>query len=95
MRLDFIKNKQVYDSKGEKVGQVIDVDFKEDGSYTLIVSGELDDVQRAKAIEKFGAVGETDTFELPLSLIQGMSDEIVLNKELSDVRKEVRKIRSV
>ena len=93
MKLDLIKNKLVFDSMGEKIGRVIDVDFKEDGTYTLVVKGELDDLERAKELEKFGVVGETDTFEVPMSIVQAVTDTIILRKEINQIGKDIKVIR--
>ncbi len=93
MKLDLIKNKLVFDSMGEKIGRVLDIDFKEDGTYSLVVKGELDDLQRAKELEKFGVVGETDTFEVPMSIVQAITDTIILKKELSQIGHDIKVIK--
>ncbi len=93
MKLDLIKDKLVFDSMGEKIGRVLDIDFKEDGTYSLVVKGELDDLQRAKELEKFGVVGETDTFEVPMSIVQAITDTIILKKELSQIGHDIKVIK--
>lgn len=95
MKIELIKNKTVFDSMGEKVGRVIDIDFKEDGTYSLVVKGELSDLQRAKELEKFGVVGETDTFEIPMNIVQAITDTVILKKEISQIGNDIKVIKKI
>lgn len=85
MRFQEVCRKEVMDPEGRLIGSVEDIILKEDGTYSLIVKGELDEVQRVREIEKFGNISASDRFEVPISALNGIEEKIVLKKKVNEL----------
>jgi len=88
MRFEEVRGKEVLDPEGRKIGTVEDIEFKKDGTYSLVIKGELDETQRVREIEKFGDVSATARFEAPLSAINGIEEKIILKKKVDELLEE-------
>lgn len=90
MRTKSIRGVEIVDQSGATVGSIEDIDLKKDGTYSVIVRGEVN-ADNAKAFEdRFGITGVgKDFFEIPQKYIGGIGDKIVLNtvfSELADLK---------
>jgi len=85
MRAKYTKGVQVIDQGGTVVGVVEDVDFKGDGTYAIIVRGEMDPAQARSFEKSLGASIGKDFFEIRQAHIGGIGDKVVLNTRFEDI----------
>jgi len=95
MKTEDVTNKEVVDPKGMVVGIVERVEFKEDGTYVLIVKGELDDDQRKMSLEKFGKSEGGDLFEISHDQVGGIKEKVALKEPFETLKGKLKILRHV